>query len=56
MAKELTPEEITRIQQQQAQEHVKHGGKLDTDETVNDNKKWARAGTTGHKGRKIGKG
>lgn len=52
---ELTPEEIKRIQQQQNQEHAKIGGKPNS-EQVEDNKKWARAGTTGHKGRNIGKG
>ncbi|WP_165547424.1 hypothetical protein [Kribbella sindirgiensis] len=53
MAK-LSPEEIKRIQQEQNQAHAKAGGKPNSKQ-VEENKDWARAGTTGHKGRKLEK-
>ncbi|MEV5961622.1 hypothetical protein AB0L70_07650 [Kribbella sp. NPDC051952] len=53
MAK-LTPEEIAKLQQMNNREHARSGGKPNPPK-VEENKKWARAGTTGHKAPKIEK-
>jgi hypothetical protein len=53
MAK-LTPKEIAKLQKMNTREHAKHGGKPNS-EKVEENKAWARSGTTGHKAPKLEK-